>query len=213
MQWHGLDNTQLTVEWFVLVTTRSLLHAQLCWSGCLDASVLQIWWFPYYEYVLVYVDDLLWFSVDPSLTITALTMPPFEYCLKDIKVPKRYLGAQIGPYHIDESNTSTWFMLADLCLVKALRTIEEQFGSLKSLFKTCCNMHTVTPCLPPQTWSVRLSWWRWYAAISKLHWCFMVGYWTWPNRLGLHWIYNGQIHGCSLPRPSHRSYLYLCLLI
>jgi hypothetical protein len=74
-------------------------------------------------------------------TLNALKGPPFEYRLKDVGEPTRYLGAQIGRYSLEDSVTDTWFMSADAYLDKALPIIEERFGSLKSLFtKSCCDV-------------------------------------------------------------------------
>ena len=38
----------------------------------------------YYEYILVYVDDILCISSDPLKALEALKDPPFEYRLKDV---------------------------------------------------------------------------------------------------------------------------------
>ena len=52
--------------------------------------------FEYYEYVLVYVDDILCISEDPGTIIRSFADPPFLYRLKDVGPPTRYLGAKIG---------------------------------------------------------------------------------------------------------------------
>jgi hypothetical protein len=51
----------------------------------------------YYEYVFVYVDDLLHVSAQ-------LQGKPYDLRLKDVGLPKLYLGAKIGEFPIPESN-------------------------------------------------------------------------------------------------------------
>ena len=43
--------------------------------------------FEYYEYILVYVDDILCISKDPSTIIRSFSDPPFLYRLKDAGPP------------------------------------------------------------------------------------------------------------------------------
>jgi hypothetical protein len=88
--------------------------------------------FKYYEYVLVYVDDQLTISMDPKAITDALQAQPFNYVLKDVGPPKRYLGATVGPYDLDGINT--WFISAEGYLEKAIPAIEEKFGKLETLF-------------------------------------------------------------------------------
>jgi hypothetical protein len=86
----------------------------------------------YYEYLLVYIDDILAFSVDPREIITKLQEEPHNYRLKDIGPPKRYLGATIGKYDIDGEDC--WYFSADDYATKAIATIEEKWGPLEKLF-------------------------------------------------------------------------------
>ena len=55
----------------------------------------------YYEYLLVYVDDMIAMSINPIDIIKTLQDEPYNYRLKDIGPPKRYLGATVGQYDID----------------------------------------------------------------------------------------------------------------
>ncbi|KAL7581422.1 hypothetical protein ACA910_022004 [Epithemia clementina (nom. ined.)] len=87
---------------------------------------------PYYEYLLVYVDDQLTVSENPKAITDALSAKPFNYELKDVDPPNHYLGARVGPYDLD--GRSTWYFSADDYLEKAIRNVEEQHGRLEDLF-------------------------------------------------------------------------------
>jgi hypothetical protein len=86
----------------------------------------------YYEYVLVYVDDQLTISEDPKNITDSLQQEPFNYTLKDVGPPKRYLGATVGT--CVDIGEKAWYLSADDYLDKALPTVEERFGSLKTMF-------------------------------------------------------------------------------
>ena len=89
----------------------------------------------YYEYVLVYVDDLIHVSEDPSILMKDL-QDEHNYRLKDIMEPDRYLGAKFGKYTLPDG-TITYYMSAELYLEKAIPVIEERFGGkLTSMFRT-----------------------------------------------------------------------------
>lgn len=82
----------------------------------------------YYEYILVYVDDLL--NVSYCLdSILDILENHFKYRLKDVGAPKRYLGATIE--RVDVAGSNSWSMSAKEYLEKALPVIEERFGPLK----------------------------------------------------------------------------------
>ena len=50
----------------------------------------------HYDYILVYVDDILCIAKDPGKIINSFTEPPYLYHLKDVGPLTRYLGAEIG---------------------------------------------------------------------------------------------------------------------
>ena len=90
---------------------------------------------PYYEYVLVYVDDLIHVSEEPAVLMKQL-QEEHKYILKDIMEPDRYLGAKFGEY-IMADGTRTIYMSAELYLEKAIPVIEERFGGkLPSMYRT-----------------------------------------------------------------------------
>jgi hypothetical protein len=81
----------------------------------------------YYEYILVYVDDLLIISHRGNNILDILTTN-YQYRLKDVGPPKRYLGAVVGRY--DKNGTKTWFISAKDYLQKAIPIVEEHYGTL-----------------------------------------------------------------------------------
>ncbi|MGH3053464.1 MAG: reverse transcriptase domain-containing protein, partial [Gaiellaceae bacterium] len=82
----------------------------------------------YYEYIVVYVDDLLIISHDPYAITDALSK---SYTLKDIGPPKRYLGSTIGRYTLPKpngiGNDEFWSLSAEDYLKHAIVTVEERF--------------------------------------------------------------------------------------
>jgi hypothetical protein len=63
----------------------------------------------------------------------------YQYRLKDVGPPKRYLGAVVGRY--DKDGTSTWYLSAKDYLTKAIPIVEGHYGTLN-------NVKADTP-LPP----------------------------------------------------------------
>ena len=85
--------------------------------------------FQYYEYVLVYIDDLLIVSHDPKTVMQDLQR---RYTIKpdSIKSPDEYLGSEIRRYTIpdtqDPSNRDRWAMSADKYCKRALAEVETE---------------------------------------------------------------------------------------
>ena len=88
----------------------------------------------YYEYVLTYVDDCLVISENTIWVLEALTKDPYNYKLKDVEEPTKYLGAEIGKFTIGDKQT--WYMSARLYLKNAIGEIEQTWGNLSKLFLT-----------------------------------------------------------------------------
>ncbi|MGH3053584.1 MAG: reverse transcriptase domain-containing protein, partial [Gaiellaceae bacterium] len=82
----------------------------------------------YYEYIVVYVDDLLLISTDTRSILDELSK---LYKLKDIGVPTRYLGAMIGKYTIEDKDGtekySFWSLSAEEYIKHAISTVEEEY--------------------------------------------------------------------------------------
>jgi hypothetical protein len=66
--------------------------------------------FEYYEYVLIFVDDILHLSHNPGHTMGTLAK---LYELKEgsVGVPDRYLGANVGKFQL-EDGSKAWYMSA-----------------------------------------------------------------------------------------------------
>jgi hypothetical protein len=84
----------------------------------------------YYEYVLIYVDDILTISEVPKDVMETLSG---LYRLKEDPTtgkkydrPTRYLGADIGHYYFDDdSKKPRWYMSSDTYVKNAIKTAEE----------------------------------------------------------------------------------------
>jgi hypothetical protein len=80
---------------------------------------------PYYEYILVYVNDVMIISGDPDAVVNSLKE---HFLLKVVSnpadKPERYLGAMIGKHQFSDG-TQAWYMSADDYLSKAIPTVEE----------------------------------------------------------------------------------------
>ena len=78
----------------------------------------------YYEYVLVYTDDILAVSEDPKSILNALDQ---HYLLKPSSIgpPKTYLGAEIGLHALDDDPTrKRWYMSSDKYIKDAVRNVK-----------------------------------------------------------------------------------------
>jgi hypothetical protein len=83
--------------------------------------------------MLMYVDDCLIVSHQPSRIISTLENE-YEYKLKGVGEPKRYLGAEIEKYRLPDGSNA-WYMSARLYLQQAITEVERQFGNLLKIFK------------------------------------------------------------------------------
>ena len=84
--------------------------------------------YEYWEYVLVYVDDILVVSHDPRKTMTLLES---RYTLKpsSIKEPDKYLGADIRKWYIDDTedpDKTRWAMSSDSYVKTAIGEVERE---------------------------------------------------------------------------------------
>ena len=93
----------------------------------------------YWEYVLVYVDDVLVVSHDPQLVMDDLGK---RYTLKEgsVKEPDEYLGATIAKYLVKNTDgTSTdrvcWSMSCDLYVKRAIADVELQLADIGQYLK------------------------------------------------------------------------------
>ncbi len=76
----------------------------------------------YYEYILVYVDDILIFSHDPNQAMTAIRL---TYRLKEEPTPpKTYLGATIKEWRIPGDTQYVWSMNSQRYIKEVIRCLE-----------------------------------------------------------------------------------------
>ena len=80
---------------------------------------------PYYEYVLVYVDDIICVSESPHVLMEQLRAVPYPLKGND-GPPTLNLGTTIGKYH--ENQYECWTMSATRYLEGALKIVEERMG-------------------------------------------------------------------------------------
>ena len=132
---------------------------------------------PYYEYILVYVDDILAISCD-----TAPIMDEFSklYRLKPDSVgpPSRYLGADIGVQD-SEAGVECWAMSSDSYVRNAVRIVEGYLSAedSKLRYKASCPFSSAdykpeldaTPLLEPEMIS------RYQQLIGILRWACELG--------------------------------------
>jgi hypothetical protein len=78
--------------------------------------------FEYYEYILVYVDDLLVISHAPKPIMETITK---AYRLKDEPAePKNYLGSTIWKWALPNENRTVWSMNSTQYIKEAIRCLE-----------------------------------------------------------------------------------------
>jgi len=84
--------------------------------------------FKYYEYILVYVDDLLIISHEPMFIVTTLKS---QYRLKEEEVgkPKTYLGAHVKESHLPEDRTRVqWGLSAEQYIKNSIKNVENKLN-------------------------------------------------------------------------------------
>jgi hypothetical protein len=94
--------------------------------------------FQYYEYVLVYTDDILSISHDPCNVLTKLDQ---HYILKkdSVGTPTQYLGATVGHYQLlDDPTRKHWYMSSEKYVKEAIRNVKE-WMHCQNLTKTKAN--------------------------------------------------------------------------
>jgi len=89
--------------------------------------------FKYYDYILVYVDDLLVISKKPGLIMQSIK----HACrLKDEpQTPSTYLRATIKPWHIQGKTKPVWSMSCMQYLKKAIRNVEMELLKIGKILR------------------------------------------------------------------------------
>jgi hypothetical protein len=78
--------------------------------------------FKYYQYILVYVDDILHLSHDPTIVISALSNM-YELKKESVGIPERYLGANVERVQLSDGR-SVWAMTSKDYVTSAIRNVE-----------------------------------------------------------------------------------------
>jgi hypothetical protein len=100
----------------------------------------------YYEYVLIYVDDILAVSEKPDrIREKLLSLYKFKEDPKTRKKygpPDRYLGANVGKYKLPGANKEHWYMSSDDYVKAAVTNVENELFKVGQRFTTRSG-HTV----------------------------------------------------------------------
>jgi hypothetical protein len=89
--------------------------------------------FEYYEYILVYVDDILAISHKPHIIMKTIQK---QYCLKkEPTPPKQYLGAVIKQWSIPNEVRPVWSMSATNYIKEAIHCLELELGKAGKTLK------------------------------------------------------------------------------
>jgi hypothetical protein len=90
----------------------------------------------YWEYILVYVDDLLAIGMEPRVTLNILESD-YNYVLKDFGPPTRYLGASIGTYMIS-------MITRNVSLCTLINTWSMSSPSFRPIFRSITSSSTLS---------------------------------------------------------------------
>jgi hypothetical protein len=85
----------------------------------------------YYEYILVYVDNMLIISHDPQSRVINILQSKGYKC-KDLGPPERYLGAQVGRFNLKHGKATVaecWYLSAEQYIRVAVDSLEDRLGS------------------------------------------------------------------------------------
>jgi hypothetical protein len=120
--------------------------SKISFSACLADGDVWLWpnvkpgGYAYYEYVLVYVDDILAVLHDPQSIMIDLSN---YYTLKagSVRAPKEYLGSDISQYNairgLDESRAvHCWSMSARTYIKRAVAEVKQVLGEINQQMKT-----------------------------------------------------------------------------
>jgi hypothetical protein len=102
---------------------------------------------PYYEYVLIYVDDILAISHVPDAIMESLIK---YYTLKagSVKIPDEYLGTQIRTHIIDPGlePQTCWAMSCDRYVKCAVEEVQRTLSEIGQHLQT--KVKTPATCIP-----------------------------------------------------------------
>eukprot|EP00978_Attheya_sp_CCMP212_P029024 scaffold101740_cov51-Attheya_sp.AAC.2 len=107
--------------------------------------------FKYYEYVLIYVNDILALVEHPEKVMISLS--DIYRLKKDKKTgkayapPERYLGANIGQYDLPDSEKA-WYMSSDDYVREAVKTVEQKLSEIGEQLVSARNSKISRPTSP-----------------------------------------------------------------
>jgi hypothetical protein len=120
--------------------------------------------YEYYEYILVYVDDILAISHQPRIIMETIRK---QYRLKEeLTPPKQYLGAVIKRWSIPNETRPVWSMNATNYIKEALQCLESELAKVGKTLKgkpstpmqiNYCPELDVSPVLEPDQASYYMS--------------------------------------------------------
>ena len=70
-------------------------------------------------------------SEETGKIIETLKGDPYNYVLKDVGPPEKYLGAKCGKYNLGDGEA--WYMSAELYLYHAIKEIERKWGNISCI--------------------------------------------------------------------------------
>jgi hypothetical protein len=102
----------------------------------------------YWEYILVYVDDLLAIGMEPGATLNIFESD-YNYVLTYFGPPTRYLGASIGTYDLND-HTTCFFMSPDQYLANAITVVQDNLQKYNMKLNSIRLDVTMTPVYHPE---------------------------------------------------------------
>ena len=88
----------------------------------------------YWEYVLVYVDDVLVISHDPG-KVMKIFQKAYTMKKDSVKEPEEYLGTRIRRFTM-EDGTETWAMSSDLYVKRAIADVQTELAKVNQALRT-----------------------------------------------------------------------------
>lgn len=91
--------------------------------------------FEYYEYVLVYVDDVLCMSHNPKAMIMDCLKKTYTLKAGSVGEPTEYLGCGVKKYHTPGHEQPRWAMSSVLYVQRAIADVESELAHIAQSLK------------------------------------------------------------------------------
>jgi hypothetical protein len=167
----------------------------------------------YYEYVLVFVDDILCVSHRAKKVMESLAA---LYRLKEdnkgnkYAEPERYLGSNIGKYYFDKDNTDDkprWYMSSDDYVKGAISNVETELDKVDRKLKNAKHSTSVLPHgyrpeldVSPELDDEQANYYQ--ELVGVLRWAVELG------RIDIHTSVSMMSQHLALPRQGHLDNLF-----